>query len=178
MSKIKKIVICIMLAIIILFLIIINQYSSKDTSEKIQNEVSDVAQNETIMEYSNIIENNIENENQNIVVNEGKENTNIVANKKEEKIEIESKEDIEQSQNLQKEDNYQIEEKNIEIQENIPKINNEIKKEEVKNKIQENAEIEVEKCTNSKNHGVEAGNTEKWYNTKEEAIEVYNKIIS
>ena len=49
----------------------------------------------------------------------------------------------------------------------------------LKNEQQEETKTEtkVERCTNNNNHGMDVGNSGKWYNSKGEAIAYYNQQI-
>ena len=40
------------------------------------------------------------------------------------------------------------------------------------------AEPKVERCTNNNNHGIDIGNSKKWFNSKNEAVAYYNDQIS
>ena len=40
------------------------------------------------------------------------------------------------------------------------------------------AEPKVERCTNNNNHGMDIGNSKKWFNSKNEAVAYYNDQIS
>ena len=47
-----------------------------------------------------------------------------------------------------------------------------------KNETKEENKQQVERCTNNSNHGIAIGNSNKWFDTREEAISYYEQLIS
>ena len=189
MSKVKKLVICILSVVLILivFIFVKSKYSTQTIGKETINEVSNVIQNNTIVAKENDKENKVENTIQDVaneevtekVENEEtKKTTNIVNNKqvveeeKKETVKTDNKKNTEQQQPVTKKENTTpTQQKEVEKTETTSedKTQSEIVKEEKE---------KVEKCTNSNNHGIEAGNTGKWYNTKGEAVAIYDKLTN
>ena len=189
MKKKVLIISIFLLLIIIIFSIILFQYIDKK-----DNKVS--FEKKYISDLNNI-NSNISEEYINEVLEENINTTNIV-----EETQVISEIDKNKEQSVTESNNTKIQNntifnntKNVETKtektENNIADNDVLKENEKKTEVTESDEInknqdiveknneneqKIERCTNNLNHGISIGNSNKWFETKEEAITYYNQL--
>ena len=135
--------------------------ANKDLNlENIENEIEE---NILLTENKEIQENKVQEETKENTVsssNKTKKKNNVNTNKKQE-----TKQDVKVA-NTNKEENQQPTNKNTTTQ-------NDSKKETSSSQDTDKKQ-ETERCTNVNNHFLDAGNSNKWFNTEEEAIAYYD----
>ncbi len=190
MKKKFFIVLVFLLLIIIIFSLILFQYIDKK-----DNKVS--LEKEYISNLNNINSNTSEN-----YINEVLEENINITNIEEETQVINESDKTKEQQSITKSNNTKIQNntifnntKNVETKtekiENNIADNNVLKENEKKTEVTESDEIKenqdiveknneneqkIERCTNNLNHGISTGNSNKWFETKEEAISYYNQL--
>ena len=172
----KVLIILIVIPVILIILEAINNFSKYIDKGKIE-----IAQtNETITsEEVNNNNNNISIENKNIITDEEitkefeeveKEKNNINANKDEKKINeninTSVKKDIVIEKQTEQKMNLETTNKDI--------ISSNEKKIETSSLEDTNVKNKTERCTNVNNHFLDVGNSNKWFDTEEEAIAYYD----
>ena len=141
--------------------------SSEDVEIKNENEESNTIENETEIKDSydeNIkIEDNISAEKVNRVENNTENNLN--------KKDTNSKKEEQVNEGKEKESSNNYENNNAKSANTTQEIKNE-------SNTKEEKEQQVERCTNNSNHGIAVGNSNEWFNSREEAISYYEQLIS
>ena len=137
----------------------IKESSIEETKiEETKTEKSIIAENKTNIEVNKQIEKKETSvQPQSTPVKSSSKTTNNV-----EKSKVETKiEELKEEKNIQKNPSTKVE---------VPLTNSETK--------QETKVVETpERCTNDNNHGMDIGNSGKWFNSKQEAVKVYDDLI-
>ena len=60
---------------------------------------------------------------------------------------------------------------------NKKEIKNENESQQIDDEKEKKSEPKIERCTNNSNHGISVGNSNEWFNTREEAISYYEQLI-
>lgn len=135
--------------------------------------IEDIYSNKTEKEFSIIIpevkkENVIENEQ---TIQNSDDNSNITTNK-------------DTNNSITKNTNTDISKIKTNKNEESNNTNNEVSQTNISSNLQNNeytetvTEQQVERCTNNNNHSMSVGNSNKWFNSKEDAILYYETLIS
>lgn len=181
MSKNKKVIIGLTVAgviIIILSIVGIFIYKDKSTNNIVSgendiNSIEDNAEENAIINETNTIseemDNNVQNNEQ--IIEEDSENVPPIINKEIPK-QTPKKENNKTTQNQANKQSEKTPQKQEEQPKTIPK--------EQPNNQQETVPIVppvAEKCTNNNNHGMGVGNSGRWFNSREEAVKMYESEI-
>lgn len=169
-------VIILLLLFILMICIYINVVRHNDISKIASTQKENVNKDLNLENIENEIEENIlltENKEikENKVQEETKENTVSSSNKTEKKNNVNTNEKQETKQdvnvtNTNKEEKQQLTNKNTTTKDD--------NKKETSSSQDTNKKQETERCTNVNNHFLDAGNSNKWFNTEEEAIAYYD----
>ncbi len=189
-KKYRNILIMVITIWIIGFIVIMSCIYLKNKNNDDLNEIDKSILIGTNTDYQPDKESNLLNNEENVLED------NIIENTQEQKEITEKANQTKVEQEVVKETNPTEIKEELTKQTNIPSIN-ENKEQEVINEEQESEEKEEvdnssqnnnnqiveevkpepERCTNSTNHAIEVGNSNKWFNTKEEAIADYDSKI-
>lgn len=182
MSKNKKVIIGLTVAgVIIIILSIVGIFIYKDKStnnivngENDTNSIEDNAEENTIINETNTtseeIDNNVQNNEQ--IIENNIESVSPIKNE-EKSIQTPKKEDNKTTQKQEDKQNEKV----------LPKQEQQSKPTPQEKPNQSNEQEKttptpiIEKCTNNSNHGAEVGNVGRWFNSKEEAVALYESEI-
>lgn len=191
MSKNKKVVIVTIISMILIvsLITVIFIYRSKSTNISNGEDNINTMQEDTVTEENNISNSYTNNNNeQNTIDNEtevkNSETTNELKQNNEQEVNQESSTPLStkkgNSNNTKNQGKQQIQKtEKIQPQQEQNKSNVKQQEQTIQTKKQEETTSKpiIEKCTTNNNHGMSVGNSNKWFNSKAEAVAVYESKI-